>query len=112
MAKAKAAMSTAPEINTGLRYKLMPAVINPPNPPASMNVAKAPAPTSKTNEVRTPVIITGSASGNSTLNRTCMGDIDKPRAASTSELSTPRSEEHTSELQSRGHLVCRLLLEK
>src|SRR5439155_11744902 len=28
-------------------------------------------------------------------------------------VSTPaRSEEHTSELQSRGHLVCRLLLEK
>src|SRR5690625_5685006 len=25
-------------------------------------------------------------------------------------LNTPRSEEHTSELQSRGHLVCRLLL--
>src|SRR5437870_11552627 len=25
---------------------------------------------------------------------------------------TGRSEEHTSELQSRGHLVCRLLLEK
>src|SRR5690625_2657386 len=28
------------------------------------------------------------------------------------ELSGDRSEEHTSELQSRGHLVCRLLLEK
>src|SRR5690625_3120085 len=27
-------------------------------------------------------------------------------------LSVDRSEEHTSELQSRGHLVCRLLLEK
>src|SRR5690625_5926965 len=27
-------------------------------------------------------------------------------------MSTRRSEEHTSELQSRGHLVCRLLLEK
>src|SRR5690625_5830466 len=27
-------------------------------------------------------------------------------------LNDPRSEEHTSELQSRGHLVCRLLLEK
>src|SRR5690625_5547104 len=27
-------------------------------------------------------------------------------------LHTQRSEEHTSELQSRGHLVCRLLLEK
>src|SRR5690625_5870490 len=29
-----------------------------------------------------------------------------------SEAITLRSEEHTSELQSRGHLVCRLLLEK
>src|SRR5690625_6140704 len=28
------------------------------------------------------------------------------------KFSTSRSEEHTSELQSRGHLVCRLLLEK
>src|SRR5690625_7096406 len=28
------------------------------------------------------------------------------------EMFQPRSEEHTSELQSRGHLVCRLLLEK
>src|SRR5437660_9452224 len=28
------------------------------------------------------------------------------------QLLLPRSEEHTSELQSRGHLVCRLLLEK
>src|SRR5258708_20834932 len=30
----------------------------------------------------------------------------------TSDLSQPRSEEHTSELQSPDHLVCRLLLEK
>src|SRR5690625_6349453 len=29
-----------------------------------------------------------------------------------SATSSTRSEEHTSELQSRGHLVCRLLLEK
>src|SRR3712207_7185890 len=28
------------------------------------------------------------------------------------EVSAPRSEEHTSELQSRQYLVCRLLLEK
>src|SRR5437660_5206198 len=28
------------------------------------------------------------------------------------ECASTRSEEHTSELQSRGHLVCRLLLEK
>src|SRR5271166_7022496 len=31
---------------------------------------------------------------------------------SRSATSSIRSEEHTSELQSRGHLVCRLLLEK
>src|SRR5690625_6435274 len=31
---------------------------------------------------------------------------------STSSQAVARSEEHTSELQSRGHLVCRLLLEK
>src|SRR5439155_20236557 len=34
------------------------------------------------------------------------------RPISTSGQSAARSEEHTSELQSRGHLVCRLLLEK
>src|SRR5690625_6859705 len=28
------------------------------------------------------------------------------------EIMSSRSEEHTSELQSRGHIVCRLLLEK
>src|SRR2546422_5279014 len=33
-------------------------------------------------------------------------------ADSTLELARMRSEEHTSELQSRLHLVCRLLLEK
>src|SRR5439155_11154076 len=32
--------------------------------------------------------------------------------ASSPGNAAPRSEEHTSELQSRGHLVCRLLLEK
>src|SRR5207253_4905434 len=33
-------------------------------------------------------------------------------AAEVMRKSASRSEEHTSELQSRGHLVCRLLLEK
>src|SRR5437868_11448513 len=39
----------------------------------------------------------------------------RPRTALTSDLgatTVPRSEEHTSELQSRFDLVCRLLLEK
>src|SRR5437660_7939065 len=36
-----------------------------------------------------------------------------PQAGVTIAVDVPiRSEEHTSELQSRGHLVCRLLLEK
>src|SRR5439155_20182422 len=36
-----------------------------------------------------------------------------PRSPGRSGAAAPgRSEEHTSELQSRGHLVCRLLLEK
>src|SRR5687768_17894073 len=34
------------------------------------------------------------------------------RAGNSCRLRLPRSEEHTSELQSRLHLVCRLLLEK
>src|SRR5947209_10947114 len=35
-----------------------------------------------------------------------------PRARARRGRSPPRSEEHTSELQSRQYLVCRLLLEK
>src|SRR5690625_5519885 len=42
------------------------------------------------------------------LRRVCPHD---PRGSSISHHRA-RSEEHTSELQSRGHLVCRLLLEK
>src|SRR5690625_5403405 len=42
--------------------------------------------------------------------------IETVKAVSCIEVLVPlcmkRSEEHTSELQSRGHLVCRLLLEK
>src|SRR3712207_7949424 len=36
----------------------------------------------------------------------------KPLKASANNTMIPRSEEHTSELQSRQYLVCRLLLEK
>src|SRR5205809_5813053 len=39
---------------------------------------------------------------------TCVVETGKPNKVA----STTRSEEHTSELQSRLHLVCRLLLEK
>src|SRR5207253_9460046 len=38
--------------------------------------------------------------------------ISRPHITFIPLLEQGRSEEHTSELQSRGHLVCRLLLEK
>src|SRR5690625_6473646 len=65
-------------------------------------------------------IVGSSGSGKSTL-LNMIGGLDRPSAGrllvdgkdllrmSDKDL---RSEEHTSELQSRGHLVCRLLLEK
>src|SRR2546429_6650179 len=40
------------------------------------------------------------------------GGAGRATSASPSAATPPRSEEHTSELQSRLHLVCRLLLEK
>src|SRR2546429_4387579 len=53
---------------------------------------------------------TGSSSSCATASATtrCRAAGDQPTAA----RSRTRSEEHTSELQSRLHLVCRLLLEK
>src|SRR5690625_6346775 len=46
---------------------------------------------------------------------TAFVQLDAPSALDVAEQGgepADRSEEHTSELQSRGHLVCRLLLEK
>src|SRR5438045_6772367 len=42
----------------------------------------------------------------------CSVDHSRTRSSPSLEWSTERSEEHTSELQSLRHLVCRLLLEK
>src|SRR3712207_7573969 len=39
-------------------------------------------------------------------------DAARPQALAVDGVREPRSEEHTSELQSRQYLVCRLLLEK
>src|SRR5690625_1664012 len=54
---------------------------------------------------------------NSPSNRYARGSDSEPYSAIVEKSILPvksaiRSEEHTSELQSRGHLVCRLLLEK
>src|SRR5439155_6752180 len=43
---------------------------------------------------------------------TCDGPDASPKLTWSEPPAKTRSEEHTSELQSRGHLVCRLLLEK
>src|SRR3712207_7038417 len=43
---------------------------------------------------------------------TATGDVDGDGASDAVALLECRSEEHTSELQSRQYLVCRLLLEK
>src|SRR2546429_1583592 len=42
----------------------------------------------------------------------CPTSTTTTRSCVTSRVASGRSEEHTSELQSRLHLVCRLLLEK
>src|SRR6266498_5021632 len=47
-----------------------------------------------------------------TLFRSVAAGPGRPRAARWTRSDCHRSEEHTSELQSRPHLVCRLLLEK
>src|SRR3712207_7207793 len=45
-------------------------------------------------------------------NLTSMTSASRPAASFLERIEATRSEEHTSELQSRQYLVCRLLLEK
>src|SRR5207253_2500816 len=67
------------------------------------------------NKAGTGYTLTASASGLGPVTSTAF-DITPGTASqlafSVQPSNTVRSEEHTSELQSRGHLVCRLLLEK
>src|SRR5437870_11200456 len=66
---------------------------------------------SDNNELTTNRLFLGKQRDNSTL--LVMSDVKgKPRIRLQVAPDGTRSEEHTSELQSRGHLVCRLLLEK
>src|SRR5437870_9724287 len=55
--------------------------------------------------------VTSESSALSTL-RAVMRAPVMSASSKSGNAQTARSEEHTSELQSRGHLVCRLLLEK
>src|SRR5690625_6212752 len=48
---------------------------------------------------------------NEAADESCCAPTERSFGAGLYDDATARSEEHTSELQSRGHLVCRLLLE-
>src|SRR5438874_3846739 len=63
-------------------------------------------PTPKLKEATNPPAITANVAGQNRAECGCMN------GRQIKETSAPRSEEHTSELQSRRDLVCRLLLEK
>src|SRR5437660_2444597 len=76
-------------------------ILRPPSPPASLRQAALHA----------------SLEGKAVVSReTSPVSIEQYRRLATAlhaiQSERGRSEEHTSELQSRGHLVCRLLLEK
>src|SRR5699024_12397912 len=70
-------------------------------------------PSSSANSLHAPGCETGSASRARNRESLTSSDCRRPRtAAPCIQRRRPRSEEHTSELQSRFELVCRLLLEK
>src|SRR5437660_1665392 len=60
---------------------------------------------------RSPSSRKNSSGFNPACNRNCLSTAEPPSKDPPLPFNC-RSEEHTSELQSRGHLVCRLLLEK
>src|SRR6266550_6981932 len=64
-------------------------------------------------DIRTPLEYSHWCNGHSDMNR-MLGHFSKPISPqrwAVASAALRRSEEHTSELQSRLHLVCRLLLE-
>src|SRR5690606_40995465 len=75
------------------------------SPPRTSNAPTASLPWCWTHDretvVRAPVVLSGRGGGGRHRRRRIRG-----------RRARPRSEEHTSELQSRENLVCRLLLEK
>src|SRR5215510_8764536 len=74
-------------------------------PDGTTSAAKRPLPTTKRLSSRT-------RRSDDTKRKRLMTNLREPSPAAHWRRASVRSEEHTSELQSRGHLVCRLLLEK
>src|SRR5439155_21059726 len=92
------------------------ASFNPSNTTGTSTLTLTASPTAATGTAT--VTVTGSSSNLSsttTISLTVNAPPSYTRSASPTSLTERlrlRSEEHMSELQSRGHLVCRLLLEK
>src|SRR5690606_39574917 len=98
----------------------MPAMVAPPAPPPDVRsvVSKSPNGTA-----RTMMVSPGLAASYLSMAASSCATVSGPQwvrkeisaawlCAVPAKSSAPRSEEHTSELQSRENLVCRLLLEK
>src|SRR5207253_10189294 len=76
----------------------------------ALPILGSPHPRVQLHQVRPPVGRPGGPEGLPQVRRP--GRAGSRRARHVVLVLAVRSEEHTSELQSRGHLVCRLLLEK
>src|SRR5207253_8176251 len=77
-------------------------------PPTTLMMRPCTSPAGERSAKVTGVSLTSADSRRSPRSVSRAGSISSALAGSPAR----RSEEHTSELQSRGHLVCRLLLEK
>src|SRR5690625_681115 len=101
--------STSAEISRPDQSKIRPARNATPEKTGTM-IPRSPHQGRPASSISSPAVLAGSCSqAHAALTR------QPPHRSSQGPcMSSPRkrSEEHTSELQSRGHLVCRLLLEK
>src|SRR5439155_12128310 len=79
-----------------------------PVPPGRANEATIPLPTGSTAIANTIGIVEVTCF----VAATALPTVTMTSTLCLTNSAAIRSEEHTSELQSRGHLVCRLLLEK
>src|SRR5690625_6234142 len=93
----------------------------PPSPAAPGAAAEAAAPAAEASPeadtaAPTEGVVAASPAANKILTEKGVDVADVPGSGRDGRVTKAdamaRSEEHTSELQSRGHLVCRLLLEK
>src|SRR5690625_6339648 len=77
-----------------------------------MNLAMSTPPAVPIANATTPNTKMPSVRGSRKMSAASLHPTAKPKKMVVILINAFRSEEHTSELQSRGHLVCRLLLEK